>query len=1050
MNILQLRETLAVSGVRRELPRASLFAGASAVAMVMGAIPAVAQQAPQQSPAPPPEGTPAAADQPQQGDEIVVTGIRASLQAAMDLKRDASGVVDAISAEDIGKFPDTNLAESLQRIPGVSIDRRNGEGALVTVRGFGPTFNLVTVNGRQLATSDVNVIGGDQDVDTTRATSRSFDFGNLASEGVSRLEVYKTGRAAVPSGGIGATINVVTARPLDGNKTGLRGSIGAKASYDTSVRLKDTTPEVSGLVSWSDEADTFGVTLFGAYQKRKSAAASSTSNDWNISTFSAMPGVGPNTVIENAPSDPEQLISIPNDSRYHYSESSRERINGQITLQYRPMETLTLTADALYAQNRVSEARSDQGNWFNRPFDHVTFDGNPVIDTATYLDEGSGYDVKDIGFEQQYRATKTTLQSYGLNANWEISDGFTLNIDGNHSESKSRPDAANGATSTLVSLGAPVVDSHSVDYSGDIPKQQWTLNDALRGNNNGVLDIGDLGTQVQRTNVARQDQRIDQIRADLGWKFGDQGRLDIGAAYVDTKMTSSRVQTQQTLGDWGITHVGDVQQYAGDLVSQFCLQCKFDHYRPTNAQIAFRGNAVDLYQAFADAYAANPILTTGDDFDEVKEKVWSVYAQLGWDGELMGRKAGIVAGVRFENTRVTANSRVAQPAYIVWQSDNDFNRVVSTTIVPITGKGEYNNLLPSIDFKIEPMDHLVARASYSKTLARPDYGNLFASETIEANRPNRPTYLGGVATGNSGNPALKPLISDNFDLSLEWYFGRSSYISAGFFYKSVKNFVGTGQFEEQMFGLRDPSSGQPGTRSGTALERLNALGVPVSDVSLFTMTALLQETGNIDTAATQFLANYNPATQQLNQAFVDTVLARTDIIADANDPLFTFSVARPINNETGNIHGFEIQGQHFFGNTGFGISASYTKVDGDVNVDVGADPSANVFALTGLADSFNITGIYDKNGLSARIAYNWRDKYLARVNRGASRNPVFYEPYGTLDVSINYDITQNIAVSLEGINVLGESVRTYGRDVTNLWLAQELHPRVLLGARYRF
>jgi TonB-dependent receptor len=216
------------------------------------------------------------------GDEIVVTGVRASLERAMDIKRESSGVVDAVSAEDIGKFPDTNLAESLQRIPGVSIDRRNGEGSKVTVRGFGPSFNLVTLNGRQLATSDVDAVGGDQNVDFSRATSRSFDFSNLSPESVARLEVYKTGRAAVPSGGIGAAINVVTLRPLDGNDDGLRGSIGAKALYDLSNDGFDVQPEVSGMLSWSNPDDTFGVSVFGAYQKRKASAASATSNSWNV------------------------------------------------------------------------------------------------------------------------------------------------------------------------------------------------------------------------------------------------------------------------------------------------------------------------------------------------------------------------------------------------------------------------------------------------------------------------------------------------------------------------------------------------------------------------------------------------------------------------------------------------------------------------------------------------------------------------------------------------------------------------------------------------
>src|SRR5262245_42668090 len=152
-------------------------------------------------------------------DEVVVTGIRGSLQASMDIKKNATGVVDAISAEDIGKFPDTNLAESLQRVTGVSIDRVNGEGSQVTVRGFGPNFNLVTLNGRQLPAASVATITGNPTSAGSQGNSRSFDFSTLAAEGVSGLEVYKTGNAAQPSGGMGATINIKTIKPLDaGNK----------------------------------------------------------------------------------------------------------------------------------------------------------------------------------------------------------------------------------------------------------------------------------------------------------------------------------------------------------------------------------------------------------------------------------------------------------------------------------------------------------------------------------------------------------------------------------------------------------------------------------------------------------------------------------------------------------------------------------------------------------------------------------------------------------------------------------------------------------------
>ncbi|MEO5774950.1 MAG: TonB-dependent receptor [Sphingomicrobium sp.] len=1009
------------------------------------------------------------------GDEIIVTGVRASLQRARDIKRTSSGVVDAVSAEEIGKFPDTNLAESLQRIPGVSIDRRAGEGATVTVRGFGPSFNLVTVNGRQLATSDVNVVGTDGG-DFGRATSRSFDFSNLASEGVSRLEVYKTGRAAIPSGGIGAAINVVTQRPLDGRESGLRGSVGAKALYDTSLDSFKVTPELSGIVSWSDPADTIGVSLFGAFQKRKAAAAAAISNDWNISPFSSMPGRGAGTIITNAPTDPNQLVAIPNDSRYDYSQFSRERINLSGTVQFRPMENLTLTADALYAQNKLKEDRAEQTNWFNRPFDHVTFDDDPVVATAVYLDEGTGYASKDIGFENVHRQTKSKLRSYGLNANWEFAPGVTLNLDGNTSTSKSAPDAKNGKSSTLVGFGAPVVDAHSVDYSGVIPLQDWTLNDCYpgRGNCNKTLDVGDLGTQIARTNSSRQSHRVNQVRADLGWDFGSGARFDVGASRINSKMTSARIQTQQALGDWGITQVGDINTLAPGVVQQFCLGCQFDHFHPTDADTAFITNAEQLYGILSPIYAADgqpltagaqpghPVGITGNDFDRVKERVTAIYSQLSWKGDFAGRPAGVVAGIRWENTKVSSFALQTVPTGIQWDSDNDFSRRVGTDVSGISSKGEYSNFLPSVDFRIEPMDNLVARVSVSKTLARADYGNLFAS--VSANAPNRPTYLGGIATGTSGNPDLKPLVSGNLDISLEYYYARSSYVSAGFFAKNVKNFVGQGTFAQSLFGLRDPSSGAAGTASGIAVTQLNGgLGgavapVPITDVSLFTYTALLiQNGGNTTLTNQQIQANYNATTQQINQTYADQVLGLYDVNAintaagyRGADPLFAFNVTRPINNKTGKIHGFEIQGQHFFGDSGFGIAASLTKVFGDVKFDRGTPPGQNVFALVGLSDSANVTGMFEKYGFSARVAYNWRGRFLASVNNGGSRNPRYFEPYGTLDFSLGYDLTDRLALSLEGINVLGEDIRTYGRSKRQMFFAQEGHPRYYLGARYRF
>ncbi|MDI1366275.1 MAG: TonB-dependent receptor [bacterium] len=998
-------------------------------------------------------------------EEVIVTGIRASLERSIAIKRSNSGVVDAISAEDMGKFPDTNLAESLQRITGVSIDRTNGEGSQVTVRGFGGGFNLVTLNGRTMPAANVATVGGDQSADFAAGTSRSFDFSNLASEGVTTLEVYKTGRAAIPSGGIGATINVKTRRPLEAHQTGFSGSIGAKAVYDegadkTLVGADKITPEVSGLLNWMDDSEKFGVSLFGSYQKRNFTSRAATSNDWNIRRYSDFINPangfvrnGGATQITNAPANGNVWVAIPNDSRYHFAEGERERINGQIAVQYRPVENLLITADALYAQNKSFERRNDSTNWFNRPFDKVTFDNNPVVATAVLLQENlSG--TKDMGFEQQYRSNKDTLQSFGLNGVWDVNDRFHVAVDGHVSKADSAPDAPNGTSMTSVSIGAPIVSSHSVDYTGDIPVQSFTINDAApRGNGNGKLDVGDLGSQVARTSAQRQRNDIKEIRADVTWDLDDNGsRFDFGADYRTSKMIQTTLNTQQDLGSWGISNPGDVSKYAGSLVSTFCLSCQFNTYdahQTGQGLTSFRADAIKLYDALSPVYVAkgNPVSVTGQNNNQVDENISAAYAQLTWKADLAGRPATLVAGARYEKTKVKSVSLIRSPRAIVWTADNDFRIDTTATYVPVSGEGNYDNLLPSLDFQIDLRDDVVGRFSFSRTIARPDYGNLFAAKSAGA--PNRPVANGAIPLGTSGNPNLEPLISDNFDVSLEWYYKPSSYISAGFFEKRVNNFVGTGTVTQNLFGLRDASSGAAGTRSGDAKAQLTAIGADQTDVNLFTMTALIQQTGSVAAASAQYQANRGPG-GDLKQAFVDQILAAYDIEPNASDPLFNFQVSQPINNRTGKIHGFEVAAQHFFGDTGIGIAGAYTLVRGDVDFNIGADPSQDQFALLGLSDTANATLIYDKNGLSARLAYNWRDRFLQQTNRGGSRNPVFVAPFGQLDFNVSYDVTEKLALSLEGINLTRESLRTYGRSEHELWFAQELDRRILLGARYRF
>jgi TonB-dependent receptor len=1057
--------------------RNALLAGASVIATCSLPAAAFAQDAaPSTAGGASDEAAPAAATADQVGggtsgtttvdavpaDEIVITGVRASLQRASTIKRNSSGVVDAISAEDIGKFPDTNLAESLQRIPGVSINRVNGEGSQVTVRGFGPGYNLVTLNGRTLAATSVGVVGGDGNADGAQGTSRSFDFDNLASEGVRTLEVYKTGRAAIQSGGIGSTINVVTRRPLDTSVTGFNGSIGAKAVYDTSVNEcidcgRKVTPEVSGVVSWSDPNQTLGVSLFGSYQKRNFSTASSGGNGWNIVPYSTFLGfTTPTTKINNAPSSAATLVAVPNDSRSNFSELNRERINGQAVVQFRPTETLTITADALYAQNRQKERRSDSSNWFNRPFNEVTFDGDPVINTAVFLSETLSPTKDGPGSENQYRATKAKLRDTGLNVAWDLTDTFKLSLDGHTSKSQSLPDNPLGHTSTLVAMAGYGITSHTVDYSGKAPVMQFIFNDTAangstrQGNRNGTLDIGDIGSQVARSFTTTQTNRLNELRADAGWDLGGGSRFDFGTNFRDSKVRSTQVSTYQPLGDWGVANPGDVVALAPGQLFEFCLPCKFsnlDLKAQGDALKAYRvHDATELYSILSAAYPAPGAPGRAD--NRVREKVISTYGQVTWKGELGGAPAAIVAGLRYERTTSTSTSIQAVPESIRWDADNDFTVVQSTNAQALKVKSRYNNLLPSIDFRIEPMQNLVGRVSYSRTIARTDYSNLFSATNVGG--PNRPTVGGGVPTASVGNPSLVPLESDNFDVSLEYYYKPDSYVSAGFFHKNVRNFVGAGITTESVFGLRDPSSGAAGTRSGLAVAELNRLGRPLNDVNLFALTALIDQRGSVAAASNEFQANYNNATNALNQAYVDTLFQNFNVTANASDPFYQFSVTRPINNRDAKVWGFELQGQHFFGDTGFGVSAAYTKVNGDISFDRGADPSVDQFALIGLSDTLNGTLIYEKYGVSARLAYNWRDQFLSQLNRDNYHNPVFTEPFGQLDFNLTYAVTPNLALSFEAINLTEEGIRQHIRTKRQVIFVQELQRRFMFGARYKF
>jgi len=985
-------------------------------------------------------------------EEVLVTGIRASVTQAMDVKRNATGVVDAISAEDIGKMPDTNLAESLQRITGLSIDRSDGEGSQVTARGIGAELNMVTLNGRVMPAVS-NGESGD-------ASTRAFDFANLASESVFGVQVYKTGRADVATGGLGATINIQTLRPLD---AGNRASIGVKAIQDETVRSDagaEITPEVSGLFSWANDEDTFGVALTGSYQRRDSSNANNFVNNWTTERWSATTpngfvNGGAGVVINNAPAEGD-LYSRPSDLRYEVQDNKRERSNVQAVIQFKPVEQLTATLDYTFSELDRTSDRAQQSVWFNQDaISELTFDDGAVKTPILYREQYIGRtargtdenpftqpdDVwKDIAFAGSQLNSLTQNNSVGLNLQYEVNDQLSFGLDF-HSSS-----AENLTTTTEMGLNANIATANFVDWSREMPLMSVEFDDGynrvrgtndgvethnyMTGNGNGVIDGGDVSGAM--TNNLRSNSRteIDQIQLfgeyqfngsgffeNAGVKFGFEQRKDVNSSLASG-------DNRQGVGNWdGVDPALFPDQY---FASRDFGQDFPDYGSTTNDPGFFTGVDGDLFKLIETAEHINarglsdPSLAA-DFYGFVNGKVqWngiyatnrtieeestSFYAQFHSNFDIAGLESNLLVGLRYEETDVSSRSLVNEPLYLWWESDNDWSVELADEKTEQSASGSYDYLLPNIDFDISVLEDVKLRFSFSETIGRPSYADL---------RPD--VGLGSLLDrgANAGDPGLKPMESQNFDVSAEWYYDDSSYLSLGYFRKDVDGFIGSAIFQETAYGLRDVRLGQIAQASGIPQSNEAALHAYV-------------------------LANSDPQYISTNGRWVRAAEGDQELIWNVN---------RPVNDKSAVIDGVELAIQHFFGDTGFGFQANYTMVDADVGFDNLS--TEGQFAITGLSDTANFVGFYDRDAWQIRVAYNWRDNFLQSRTVGSGNEPQYVEDYSQIDVSVGYEINDNLTLTAEGINVTGENYRTHGRSKAQLLSLEDLGARYQLGLRYTF
>ena len=940
-------------------------------------------------------------------EEVLVTGIKGSLQRAMDVKRDATGVVDAISAEDIGKFPDTNLAESLQRISGVSIDRQNNEGSKITVRGFGPDFNLVTLNGRQMP---------------TLGKSRSFEFSDLAAESVSGVEVYKTFSATRPSGGIGALVNIKTARPLD--NPGLKASLGAKAVMDTTNEVgDDITPEISGIFSNTFADDTFGVAISGSYQERDNRTVSASIDNWrnNIDFETAVANAGATVDVTDNRTDPNGNTYYPRNFGYGIEDWHRERTNGQLVLQYAPVDTLKATLDYTYSKVDLTAVNTGTGIYYNDSGSdarEVVIDENGTITKLTAAGD-------DFASNTRLNTSETENNSIGFNVEWEATDNLSFSFDAHNSENENGG-VGRGQNAFFI-LAAPFIDRKTYDATAgaDIPYMEVTFRPGT-GIVNGLPTAASYDSLFGEANLENNKSEVTQFQLDGIFDTNeDSGITSINFGVGQSEIVNHwrTFSTGQIAAGW---YGGNQDLYPDDIFEEHKLNGLTPSFSGGGSNVPFY-HSWDFERGVSIA-EAEWAKTTGKrvNFGEgemrpdvngnpvsdhkVTEETTSAYFQFNTAGDVNDMPIKASAGMRYESTDIEANSFQRDPQEIVWINQTEWSLNLAEESSYTAVDGDYSVWLPSIDISLDFTDNVIGRVSASKSITRPFLGSMIGTTSVTT-RPKP-----GERTGTAGNPDLQPFMADNIDLSAEWYYDEGSYVSAGFFYKQVDDFIVDVITTRPVGNLRDPSQGP---RADLARQQLIGEGKTPTDANI----------------VERIKANEGLAEDE-------------HIVQNDADPLAPFNMTQPANQEQASFQGWELAVQHMFGESGFGVQANATFVSSDLDVDNSSTDFQ--FALPGLSDSYNLIGFYDANGLQARIAYNWRDTFLNGFGEG--NTPYYTEEYGQVDIMVSYDLpfAEGMTVFVEGINVTDESQRVYARYENQLKSAAQYGARYNLGVRYNF
>ncbi|QJR82824.1 TonB-dependent receptor [Alteromonas pelagimontana] len=698
---------------------------------------------------------------------IEVRGFKNSLRESMLNKKASAVVSDGISAEDLGKFPDQNVAESLQRITGVAIDRSGGEGQFITVRGFGPQFNTVLVNGRQIATEN---------------QGREFSFDTLPAELISGANVYKSPIASLQEGGIGATVNVTTASPFDFD--GFAGAASAKGMYEEIS--EEVTPQVSGLVSNRFLDGKLGVLVAGSYQERKAQTNMLQTSYWrpNISLTNR-------SELDNpAYSESAQFngVYVPQNFDQTVDFAHRQRTSGNVVVQYAPQDNMMLKLDALYSKFEVASNATGVGHWLSDSnLDNLEFSENgSLVSLDSTLVEGVG---GATDFIRQSFSRDVDIQAYGINFDWAINDYFTANFDVSTSTAKNNSGGANNFN--VVGYN----NSYSLDYSGNIPEL------TIDGGSDALVDKAAGRMHVTNREGFDVEDTIDEYRADFTWLPDSDNafsKMEFGVYYQDRQKQNNSISAslcsiycgyQYDIPD-ELLSVFTPQNFFAQASQQWITydpEAYFDYAISDEAvqQIAgATGQTVEEVQALLDEESINNPSLGSNSFG-VKEEVLSVYSQMYFSFMLSDMPVDVNFGLRFSqtDTSVSGFGRELLDIEPIPNDPSDYNAVYATdTGVPVSESNSYTNLLPNVNARLELTEDLMLRLGYSETLTRPTMSDLVPVFNVSVTRP-------GNLQAESGNANLKPFLSTNMDISFEWYYADTSYFAVAAFTKEVEDFI---------------------------------------------------------------------------------------------------------------------------------------------------------------------------------------------------------------------------------------------------------------------